>query len=306
MSLLASLFKDIFAHRNESVDSPMKIARTPDSFYDAGKERLDSGDISGAQAIYSEFFDAFPGHPKVTDLQAYLHHVMLQKHFAGPIYLDWLNWFQTGLKPGTYVEIGVENGKSLQYARPPTRAIGIDPAIAIAYSQEAWVKLFKLPSDDFFRQHNLHDVFGGAHVDLAFIDGLHTFDQALKDFINIERYSTPTSVVLFHDILPVIPVTALRERETTFWLGDTWKAIAILIKHRPDLKVFTIPTYPSGLTIVTNLDAKNSSLGRDFDRICEETMALDLESCMPTMATILNTVPNDFESVKRLLETPKK
>jgi hypothetical protein len=305
LSLLSSLLKDLLVRRNEPGSSPTQTAHTPDSFYDSGKKSLDSGDISAAQATYSEFLRAFPDHPMLKDLQAYTHHVVLQKHFPGPIYLDWLNWFQASLKPGNYVEIGVENGKSLQYARPPTRAIGIDPAIAIAYSQETWVKLFKLPSDDFFQQHNLRDVLGSEHVDLAFIDGLHTFDQALKDFINIERYCTPTSVVLFHDILPVIPVTALRERETTFWLGDTWKAIAILLKYRPDLKVFTIPAYPSGLTVVTNLDAGNSTLHRNFESIFQEMMALDVESCLPTMDTRLNVVSNDFDVVKRLLETAK-
>jgi len=306
LSLLASVFKDIFGSKNRPEFSSTENGPTPQSFYDSGIKSLEVGNISGAQTIYAEFLDAFPDHLQTKGLQHAIHSVLLQMRFPGPNYLKWLEWFHTTLKPQSYVEIGVESGQSLQNARPPTRAVGIDPAIQIVHTQEAWVKLFKLPSDDFFQQHNLSEVLGTEIVDLAFIDGLHTFDQALKDFINIERFCAPSSVVLFHDIFPVIPVTARRERETTVWLGDTWKAIAMLLKYRPDLKVFTIPTAPSGLAVVTNLDRNNDLLHRDFVRIYEEAMALELESYLPTIDTRFNATANDFGVVKHRLETAKR
>ncbi|MDR3482525.1 MAG: class I SAM-dependent methyltransferase [Burkholderiaceae bacterium] len=234
-----------------------------------------------------------------------IHSVTLQVRFPGSDYLKWLEWFHATLTPKTYVEIGVESGESLQYARPPTRAIGIDPALRIVNSVQVWSKMFKLPSDDFFLQHNLAEVLGAENFDLAFIDGLHTFDQALKDFINLERFSTPTSVVLFHDILPHIPLTAQREPASELWLGDTWKAIAILLKYRPDLHIFTIPASPSGLAVVTNLDRGNDSLHRNFDTIFKEAMALDVESYLPDIERRLNVTGNDFGLVKSLLETRK-
>jgi predicted O-methyltransferase YrrM len=305
LSILTSLFKDIFTSKNRIEAGSVQNDISPQSFYDAGIKCLEYRDIAGAEAVYAECLQVFPGHPKARDLQFAIHSVTLQLRFPGPNYLKWLEWFHATLRPQNYVEIGVESGQSLQNARPPTRAIGIDPALEINCGQQAWVKLFKLPSDDFFQQHNLAEVLGAESVDLAFIDGLHTFDQALKDFINIERFSSPTTVVLFHDILPHIPLTVQREPASKLWLGDTWKAIAMLLKYRPDLNIFTIPTSPSGLAVVTNLDRGNDSLQRNFDNIFEEAMALDVESYLPDIERRLNVTANDFGLVKSQLEARK-
>jgi hypothetical protein len=45
-----------------------------------------------------------------------------------------------------------------------------------------------MTSDDYFATHDLSKDLGGA-VAFAFIDGLHSFEQALRDFSNIERHA---------------------------------------------------------------------------------------------------------------------
>src|SRR5581483_1506320 len=105
------------------------------------------------------------------------------------------NWLQ----PRVYVEIGVEVGNSMALARPPTIAIGIDPEPRIDRPFEADTRIFRLTSNEFFRSIDLRAIVGGRPTfDLAFIDGQHTFDQALRDFINLERLAHPESVVLVH------------------------------------------------------------------------------------------------------------
>jgi len=235
-----------------------------------------------------------------------IHLAIVRNRFPGPEYLEWLVWFHENLRPKTYLEIGVETGQSLQFARHPTKAVGVDPGIQIIHPQETWVKLFKLPSDDFFSQRDLHNVFGEDHVDLAFIDGLHTYDQALKDFINVERFSSRATVVLFHDILPAIPVTALRERETAFWVGDTWKVLLILSKYRPDLKIHTIPAFPSGLAMITNLDRGNKTLEANLDRIIDEAVDIDLATYFSALDHTLNVIANDYAVVKKILDDIEK
>ena len=53
------------------------------------------------------------------------------------------------------------------------------------------------------------DLFSG---ELVFIDGLHLFEQVLRDLINVERHSTTDTVVLLHDCLPLDEVTSGRRR----------------------------------------------------------------------------------------------
>ena len=92
--------------------------------------------------------------------------------------------------------------------------------------------MFALTSDDFFAQQDVRSAFGGRALDLAFIDGMHRFEFALRDFINIERLCSANSVILMHDCYPLDARTAQRERQTGFWSGDIWRLVMLLREQR--------------------------------------------------------------------------
>lgn len=301
MSLLLSLIKEVFSAKGRLTQVAVD---TPDGFIEI-REMMKLGDSAKAMTRCSEILARDPGNVEARELLADIRHEEMlstvQQRFPGAPYLEWLKWFHATRKPQTYLEIGVESGKSLQFAAPPTRAVGVDPALKVIHTQQAWVKLFSQTSDEFFASQDIGQVFGSEVVDLTFIDGLHTFDQALRDFINVERHSDANSIVLFHDIFPVIPKTATRDRNTLFWIGDTWKVMVILARHRPDLNLFTIPTFPSGLGVVSGLDASSIVLDREFVGICERAMNFDLDDYLSTMDGHLKVSENDpADVVKRL------
>lgn len=213
--------------------------------------------------------------------------------FPGPAYSDWLAWFHEMLSPQTYLEIGVETGRSLQIAQGETRAIGIDPSLGIVHPLSAWCKLFQQTSDEFFESTGPTKVFGRP-TDFAFLDGLHTFDQTLRDFLNLEPHLHSDSIVLMHDIYPVIPETAYRDRITEFWVGDTWKVVPILREERPDLNVFVIPTFPSGLCVISGF-GKAESL--DVETLTNKWMPVDINDVIDQMGETLNVCENAEQDV---------
>jgi predicted O-methyltransferase YrrM len=188
--------------------------------------------------------------------------------FPGPSYREVLAHLHAVLRPATYLEIGVDSGATLTLATACKRAVGVDPAPPPdARRIPANARLHRLESDDFFARESLATAFDGATVDLAFIDGQHLFEQALRDFIHVERWCSPGSTIVLHDCLPPAPIAAARERQTLFWVGDVWKVVDALIDHRPDLRITIVPTAPSGLAIVRGLDATSNILTELYDSI---------------------------------------
>ena len=115
---------------------------------------------------------------------------------------------------------------------------------------------------------------GNPTVGFVFLDGLHLFEQTLRDFINIEKFAAPGTVVVIHDCLPLSQFTAARERQSKFWSGDVWKIIPCLRNYRPDLKVFVIPTPPTGFGVVTNLDPSSNVLRDNMQDILDSFVKL--------------------------------
>jgi SAM-dependent methyltransferase len=206
------------------------------------------------------------------------------------------------VKPRTYLEIGVALGESIRLAGAATRAIGVDPEPRIAYPLGPNVRVVAQTSDAFFAGHDVRAELGGLPVDLALIDGMHRFEFALRDFMNIEALCAPAGTILIHDTCPLDERTAARERLTSFWSGDIWRLVLLLRKHRPDLVVQTIATAPTGLTLVRNLDPKSTYIRDHLDALIEAYLAVDYGFLGERKAEHLALFPNDWPKVRGLLD----
>jgi hypothetical protein len=252
---------------------------------------LASGDAAGAIAACRQALAVDP------DCLA-AHVCMARAKLPGDDYLVWLARFHAALAPATYLEIGVDAGRTLSLARPPTVAIGVDPALSATPPPfAAKTRTFAMESDAFFASPDVSARLGRAPVALAFVDGLHLFEQALRDFLHVERHAARGSVVLFHDCLPLDRATSARERRTGFWSGDVWKLLPILREHRPDLDAFVIPAYPTGLGVVTRLDPSSTRLdGGRLEEITRSWVPREW-SDTPGQAPALPLVENDGPAV---------
>jgi hypothetical protein len=216
-------------------------------------------------------------------------------------YLALLERLHRHLRPRTYVEIGVHYGASFSKVLPGTLAVGIDPILSRLQPINRDGKYFAVTSDVFFADNDLRAILNGSAVDLAFIDGMHLFEFALRDFLHLERYCTEGSIILIHDCYPVSAETASRERPRGFWSGDVWKLIPCLKEHRPDLQVSVVDVPPTGLAIVTTLDPNSTVLEERYEEIFEEFVGLDYAAIAGAKAEKLNGVENDWELVRGLL-----
>lgn len=187
--------------------------------------------------------------------------------------LELLKRIHEVLQPSTYLEIGVRKGASIALSQ--AQSIGIDPAYAIETELGPNVALFQATSDDYFRRDDVLAPFEGRPVELALIDGMHLFEYALRDFINIERHCDWCSVIIFDDTLPRRDNEAARKRRTKAWTGDVYKLAQILERHRPDLACVSVDARPTGMLIVLGADPFNTTLRDRYQELVVQHATTD-------------------------------
>lgn len=153
----------------------------------------------------------------------------------------------------TYLEIGVSTGTNFCRIVAP-RKIGVDPAgpsAAVRRQQRRLGATFhSMTSDEFFAGPAA--VLEREGLDVAFVDGLHTFRQSMVDVRHCLGYLNPGGAILLHDCNPTdqamaTPAASVEEARakcvpgwTGEWTGDVWKTIVALRSSRPDLTAFVL------------------------------------------------------------------
>jgi hypothetical protein len=294
--MLLRLLKDVFGGGNARARDERRALAA--EHLQRGMADLSAGRPHEALAAFRRATELAPDDPGCADAFDELQALM---RFEGEDYFQVLHRILEAVQPRAYLEIGVDKGNSLRLVKPPTLAIGVDPEPKLSAPLAPNQRVFAETSDAFFASHDVRAEFGGLPIDLAFIDGMHQFEFALRDFANVERLSAPQSTILIHDVYPLNRTTAERERHRVFWSGDIWRLIVLLKKVRPDLAIHTIATAPTGLAMVRNLDPGSTLLLERHDALCREFLALDYSWLEEDMAGKLNRFPNDWAKIRALL-----
>lgn len=153
-----------------------------------------------------------------------------------------------------YLEIGVCEGETFCRIDVANK-IGVDPIppapCVIQEMDMGRARYFRMTSDEFFERHVAES---GGSFDIVFIDGLHTYKQALRDCENSVRYLSARGVIFVHDCSPSTaarahPAASLEEISRSppvgwdgNWNGDVWKAIVHLRSQRADLQICVLDT----------------------------------------------------------------
>lgn len=256
---------------------------------------IESRDLDAARRQLRGVVERCPDYPGVAGM---LSSLLL----PGPNYREVLRSIHQMVQPRGYLEIGVETGATLALASAE-RIVGIDPDFSPLRRERLpeRVQLYEMTSRAFFRRHERNEVFAEVPLDLVFIDGMHRFESALEDFYAVERWAHARTVAVMHDALPIASIYAEPERRTRFWVGDVWKAVYALLRHRPDLIVRVIPTVPSGLVIIRWREPKPESASIDYDTVLQNTEFPVLGSEDPVWPSEFPLVTNGLDGYRAAL-----
>ncbi len=107
-----------------------------------------------------------------------------------------------------YLEIGCDKDENFLNIKAEKK-VGVDPVRG---------GTLRMTSDEFFKQNN-------KKFDLIFLDGLHTYEQTIKDIDNSLEVLNERGAIIIHDCLPKKIWNQVVPRLHGHWNGDVWKAI---------------------------------------------------------------------------------
>tara|TARA_B100002019_G_C21266119_1_gene599538 strand:+ start:59 stop:736 length:678 start_codon:yes stop_codon:yes gene_type:complete len=141
-------------------------------------------------------------------------------------------------KYNNYLEIGCDNDENFSKILI-NKKIGVDPLKG---------GTLRMTSDEFFNNHK-------NYFDIIFLDGLHTYEQTIKDINNSLKYLNKNGVVIVHDCLPKKIWNQIVPRIYGHWNGDVWKAI-VQSRTYKNADTYTLIA-DHGLGIIFNRQNKN-------------------------------------------------
>jgi hypothetical protein len=192
-----------------------------------------------------------------------------------------------------YLEIGVRNGENF-FSIESNNKVGVDPSYffskrfhlkSLLKSYNWNYKMYQKTSDSFF-QTEADIIYNRDKIDVAFIDGLHTYEQSLSDARNCLRYLNNNGYIIFHDCNPLTAEAANPQipQRAINWNGDVWKAIHHLRKYENHFHCFTLD-FDEGIGI---LKVKDTNYFELLDKLVSDPQ-------------IQNLTFNDLESNRQFL-----
>lgn len=168
----------------------------------------------------------------------------------------------------TYLEIGVAEGNTFHGVNINHKT-AVDPEFLFDVSQYAnqpGQYYYNKKSDDFFQEVG-REISESARDDnftwdIVYIDGLHTYEQAMADFINSFRYTNDRTIWIFDDTVPTDPWSTIPNMPLCYyfrklagiacgdWQGDVFKCIFDIHDFYPDFSYATVINAGNPQTIV--------------------------------------------------------
>lgn len=161
---------------------------------------------------------------------------------------DVINYLIEVFKYDWYLEIGTAQLGCFTNIKCKYK-IGMDPKYSAQGTETEQV--YKMTSDEFFAQQK-------GEYNISFIDGLHNYEQVVKDIINVWNVLRPGGFIIMHDCYPLDAQAAERQPVSPYaaWNGDVFRSILWFKETYPNIYCHVIFTDHGLGTIYKALDCK--------------------------------------------------
>jgi hypothetical protein len=153
-------------------------------------------------------------------------------------------------KKPRYLEIGVSEGETF-HALKAKKKVAVDPRFKFDLDKAAHANpeaaYHQVTSDAYFVQLDEDELF-----DVIYIDGLHTFDQTLRDFTSALAHLDTGGIIVIDDVRPNSHFAAMRDLATLMtlrsrgvapggaWMGDVYRLVFFIETFFPAYSYRTI------------------------------------------------------------------
>lgn len=196
---------------------------------------------------------------------------------------DRINRLATLNNAGRYLEIGVAEGFTFHNVNVRHKT-AVDPEFLFdtgRHSHKPGHYYFPMTSDSFFAdmERIRADVYGeDVAWDIIYIDGLHRYEQAMKDFTNSLDFAHGNTIWIFDDTVPSDPWSAIPDMQFSYllrqmaglagrdWHGDVFKCVFALHDFFPEFSYATVTGMGNPQTVVwhTGETARRPRIFRDI------------------------------------------
>jgi hypothetical protein len=164
---------------------------------------------------------------------------------------DVLNGLLRLFSHSTYLEIGVNRGETFLQVKA-NRKVAVDPKFLFslddAKTAHGGSEFHEVTSDVYFSEI----ISPAEKFQLIYLDGLHTFEQTLRDFVNATHFLADDGIIVIDDVIPSSYQAALPDQLDAFkvkeftgdpdnsWMGDTYKLVFFINSFFPAYNLRTI------------------------------------------------------------------
>lgn len=155
--------------------------------------------------------------------------------------------------PGkSYLEIGVNRGTTF-FEVVADRKVAVDPNFLFDFADEgskaenAHCTFHQMTSDDYFSQ-----ILNKDRFDLIFLDGLHTYEQTLRDLMNATVSINEDGIIVIDDIIPSTYIASISDLDESqrlsiavgntdpSWMGDVYRLAFFVETFMPAFSYATV------------------------------------------------------------------